>query len=94
MKRHRHTPEQVIRKLREGERLSEQPAARSGGCGELVQPTGDARGEQRTPHPAVLTCGYPEGRWRRAAPCLVSRKMFRLRSGTGTSARLRRPARR
>ena len=27
---------------------------------------------------AVLTCSWPEGRWRSAAPCLLSRKMFSM----------------
>jgi hypothetical protein len=31
--------------------VAEQPAVGPGGRGELVQPAGNARGEQRTPHP-------------------------------------------
>ena len=27
---------------------------------------------------AVFTCSWPEGRWRSAAPCLLSRKMFSM----------------
>jgi len=59
------------------EAVPEQSAAESWMGGELVQPAGDAGREQRAPtSTAVLTCGYPEGRRRRAAPCLASLKMF------------------
>ena len=35
-----------------------------------------SRGEQRAPHPGQVHLGYPDGRCRRAAPSLLSRKMF------------------
>lgn len=40
---------------------------------------------------AVLTSAYPLGRCRRAAPCLLSRKMFSILFGAGTSTRPKRP---
>ena len=61
---------------RRGRRVLPSAGRLGGGCGELVQPAGDADREQRSHIHAVLTCGYPEGRCRRAPPSLASRKMF------------------
>ena len=48
-----------------------------GDGGELVEPGGHGRGEQRAPHPGQVDLGVSaDGRWRSAAPSLLSRKRF------------------